>query len=155
MSAIIQGSQLRTLLFGDQVVKSKLALPQDTTAGLFVVSSGNVLVTSLIGQVTTAIQNQTCTLSLGLTPLTGTAENAGIATAGTITALEAGTYLTPGTTAGGALVGPAGHAGNAVDTCTPFVVPAGTITATTSANNTGNITWYLTYVPLDNGAAVS
>lgn len=154
MSAIIQGSQLRTLLFGDQVIKSKQALPQNTTGALFNVSGGNVLVTSLIGQVTTAIQNQACTLGLGISPNTGTAENAGIAAAGSITALEAGSYLTPGTSAGAAIVS-GGHAGNAVELPTPFVAPAGTITATTNANNTGNISWYLSYIPLDNGAAVS
>jgi hypothetical protein len=34
-------------------------------------------------------------------------------------------------------------------------VSAGTITWTTSASNTGAMRWYLTYVPLDNGAALS
>jgi hypothetical protein len=36
-----------------------------------------------------------------------------------------------------------------------LVVSAGTITWTTSASDTGTMAWYLTYVPLDNGALVS
>lgn len=159
MSAIIQGNQLRTLLFGDVVTKTGQALPADATANLFVVTGGNVLVTSLIGEVTTVCSSTATTVSLGLTPSgSGTLEHAGIAQAGAVTSCEVGTFVMPtasggtatalavGTKAGSALFGPP----------IPFVCPPGDITWTTSANNgTGVFTWYCTYVPLDNGAYVS
>ena len=158
MSAIIQGNQLRTLLFGDLVEKTSQALPNNTTATLFTVGGGNVLVTSMFGEVTTAASSTATTVSLGLAPTTGTAEHAGIAAAGSVTSVEIGTFVAPvpssgiagtlavGTKAGSALFGPP----------VPFVCPPGDITWTTSANNgTGVFTWYCTYVPLDNGAYVS
>lgn len=157
MSVIIQGYQLREIAFGVQVTKAAANLPQTATATLYTVATGNVLVTSLLGVVSgTAIQNQACTLALGTAPTTGTAETAGIASATSIINMEIGTWMTPQASSGvdGALV-VGGHAGNAVYLPTPFVVAPGTITWTTSASNTGKIAWYLTYVPLDNGATVS
>lgn len=157
MAAFIQGSQLRTLLFGSQVLKAAQALPQSATANLFTVAGGSVLVTSLFGVVSgTAIGATVTTLALGTAPTTGTANTAGIATATAITSLEIGTWVAPQASAGkaGALVAGA-HAGDAVFTPLPFVVPAGTITWTTSASDTGQMAFYLTYVPLDTGASVS
>ena len=48
-----------------------------------------------------------------------------------------------------------GHAGSVPWLSTPFVVPAGTITWTTGASDAGDMAWYLTYIPLDDGASVS
>ena len=156
MSAIIQGGQLRTLLFGDQVIKTAQALPNNTTSTLFTVAGGNVLVTSLLGVVSTACSATAQTIALGLAPSGGgTAEHAGICTAGTVTSLELGCWLSPGTSGGAAMV-TGGHAGNTVELPTPFVAPAGTVTWTTTANSvTGAVSWYLTYIPLDTGASVS
>jgi hypothetical protein len=36
-----------------------------------------------------------------------------------------------------------------------YIVPAGAISITTSATNTGAFKWTLTYVPLDDGASVA
>lgn len=159
MSVIEQGYQLRALIFGTQVTKAAAALPQTATATLFTVSGGSVLVTLLLGEVSgTAIQNQACTLALGTVPTTGTASSTGIATATAITNKEAGTWVAPQASSGaaGALV-VGGNAGAALFLQAPmaFVVPAGTITWTTSASNTGKMAWYLNYVPLDTGASVS
>lgn len=157
MSTIIQGYQLRTIAFGVQVVKSALALPQTATSTLFTVSAaGPVLVTSLIGVVSTAIQNQACTLALGTVPTTGTSSSTGLATATSISNKEAGTMVVPLVSAGvaGALV-VGSNAGASLFLPTPFIVTPGTITWTTSASNTGNMTWYATYVPLANGASLS
>jgi len=38
---------------------------------------------------------------------------------------------------------------------TPLIVSAGTITWTTSANNSGQMKWYFLWTALDNGAALS
>lgn len=156
MSVLIQGYQLRTIALGAQVTKSALALPQSATATLFTVAGGPVLITSLVGIVSTAIQNQACNLSLGTVPTTGTSSTTGIATATAITNKEAGTMVVPLVSAGvaGALV-VGGNAGASLFLPTPFVVSAGTITWTTSASNTGNMTWYATYVPVIAGASLS
>jgi hypothetical protein len=156
MATYIKTQALRELLLGLQVIKSAQALPQTATSTLYTVSGGSVLVTSLLGLVSTVIGSTATTLALGTVPTTGTAESAGIATATAITSSEAGTWMGPlaSSAKGGALaVGSDG--GKAIFLQTPFVVPAGTVTWTTSASTTGNITWYLTYVPLDTGASVS
>jgi hypothetical protein len=156
MSVIIQGAQLRAIAFGTQVVKGAQALPQTATATLFTVAGGSVLVTSLLGQFTVAAGATVTTLALGTVPTTGTASSTGIATATAITSLEAGTWVGVQASSGkaGALVA-GGNAGAALFVATPFVVPAGTISWTTSASDTGSMKWYLTYVPLDTGATVS
>jgi hypothetical protein len=162
MSVILQGPQLRTLLLGDQVVKSAQSLPAGTTATLFTVNSGNLIVTSLFGVVSTVIQTQACTIALGLHPTAGTAETAGVAAASaSISAYEVGTWLflqaateSSGTWAAGQLAS-GGHAGVPAFATYPFTAGPGTITWTTSATNTGAISWYATYIPLDTGAYLS
>ena len=159
MSVIIQGPQLRAIALGSLVTKAAAALPQTATATLFTVSGGSVLVTSLIGQVqAVAIGATATTLALGTVPTTGTAASSGIASATAITSKEIGTWVGVQAASGvaGALV-VGGNAGAALFLHTPagFVVPAGTISWTTSASDTGKMAWYLTYVPLDTGATVS
>jgi hypothetical protein len=162
VSTIIQGYQLRTLLLGTQVIKTALTLPQTATADLFTVAGGSVLVTSLLGLVTTALGATEPLMSLGLAPTTGTAEAAGVvaaseASGGTaLASIEAGSWITPGASSGLATKWVSGgHGGGSVFLSTPWVAPPGYITWTTGASDTGAITWYLTYVELDTGASVS
>lgn len=159
MANFIQGTQLRTLRKGLLVAKAAANLPQTTTGTLFTVSGGAVLVTSLIGVVTTVIAASDPVLTLGTAPTVGTAQTAGIATSTVLTSAEAGTLVTVGSSAGlptGLVVmATAAKAGATVFPGTEFVVSAGTITWTTGASKTGAMKWYLTYVPLDDGASVA
>jgi len=159
MSVIIQGYQLREIAFGVQVIKKAQVPPNSgASATLFTVAGGSVLITSLIGRVTTILSGTTGAIALGSKPTTGTEETAGIATAGVVGGAEVGTKMVPLAASGlaGALVVCGLHAGSVPFLPTPFVVDAGTIEVTTSvATMTGAIDWYLTYVPLDTGAAVS
>ena len=141
----------------NQVIKAAQNLPASATATLFTVS-GTVLISFFVGLVTTAIQNQACTLSLGNTPTGGSAANTSLALATSIIAKPVGTHVVPvfASGIGGtpviaslAQVTVPAASGNA------FVVPAGTITWTTSATNTGQMQWYLAYLPVDVGATVS
>jgi hypothetical protein len=156
MSVIIQGYQLREIAFGVQVIKTAVAFPQTATANLYTVATGNCLVTSLFGILTTATTTDP-EITLGLAPSNGgTAEVAGVASTTALTSKEVGTWLgvlSSSGKAGALVVGTA--SGSAVWATTPFVVPPGTITITTSASEAGAATWYLTYVPLDTGATVS
>lgn len=161
MGNFIQGTQLRTLQMGNLVTKAAQNLPQSATATLYTVAGGAVLVTSLIGVVTTAIASSDPVLSLGTAPTTGTAQTSGIATTTVLTSAEAGTLITVASSAGlptGLVaMATAAKAGSAVFTtlADSFVVSAGTITWTTGASKTGALKWYLTYIPLDDGASVS
>lgn len=159
MSVIIQGYQLREIAFGVQVTKSWTLPASATTQTLFTASGGLVVVTSLVGQVTTAIGSTATTLALGLgTPgVGGTLDTDGIGTATTITSQEIGTLITAQASSGlGGAVVVGSLAGSAAFLPAPFVINSATITATTSANAGGGvIKWYLTYIPVDTGATVS
>lgn len=159
MSNIVQGPQLRQLSRGIAVVKAAQALPQTATAALYTITGGAILVTGLIGVVTTAIQSSDPVLSLGTAPTVGTAQTSGLATTTVLTSAEAGTLVTVADSAGLptalAVMATAAKAGAVVFPAKPFVVSAGTITWTTGASKTGAMKWYLTYLPLDDGAAVS
>jgi hypothetical protein len=159
MPDFIQGSQLRRLALGSQVINGPFTPPASgSSSTLFTVAGGAVLVTSLLGRVTTALSGTTGAISLGSHPTVGTDEPAGIATAGVVGGAEIGTWVGPvaaSTGLAGALTANI-VAGNTVYATAPFVVNAGTIEVkTTVATMTGAITWYLTYVPLDTGASVS
>ena len=138
------------------VVKSAANLPQTATSTLYTVS-GTVLVQWMAGLVTTACGSTATNLSLGVTPTGGSALNTAISTATAITSKAVGTWFVPAFTSG------AGAAGVVVTGVTPvlpgstsqFIVPAGVITWTTSASDTGQMQWYLAYLPVDSGASVS
>jgi hypothetical protein len=158
MASDIKGQQLRRLLFGTQVIKRAQTPPNSgSSATLFTIAGGAVLVTSLLGRVTTALSGTTGALALGTKPTTGTEKTAGIATAGVVGGAEIGSFLTPIASAGlaGALTVNL-FAGSVVYLQNAFPVDAGVIEVTTSvATMTGGIDWYITYIPLDDGASVS
>jgi hypothetical protein len=165
MPNFIAGKQLRRLLYGEQVIKKAQVPPNSgSSATLFTVAGGQVLITSLVGRVTTVLSGTTGAVSLGATPTVGAAgaQVAGIATATVIGGGEVGmAYAVAATIAGAATVlangGASGVAGKSPFLAqSAFVVQAGIITITTSiATMTGAIDWYCTYVPLDDGASVS
>ena len=160
MSVLLHGYQLRAINFGVQVIKTAQAFPQTATSNLFTVAGGICLVTSLFGIVTTVVAGTDPQLTLGTAPTSGTAEVAGIASSTALTSAEVGTLITVQPSAGkpGALVvmATAAKAGNAVFLpAEGFLVNTGYITQTTSASETGAVSWYLTYIPMDTGASVT
>ncbi|HEY6276020.1 MAG TPA: hypothetical protein VIX86_06780 [Streptosporangiaceae bacterium] len=158
MSVILQGYQLDRLNFGTQVIKAAQAFPQTQTLTLYTVTGGLILVTALIGQVTTATTTDPgLTLGCGTPTVGGTLDTDGIATTTALTSAEVGTLVTvaassglPGALVVGTLAGSAAFLAGA-----PFVVNSGTITWTTSASHAGQMKWWLSYVPIDIGASVS
>lgn len=151
MATGIPGAQHRRLLFGTKVDRSTASLPATTQAAIFTVTGGRVLVTSLVGEVTTAIQNQACNLKVTANPTTGT--DVDVAANLNVQAKEAGTLLGITGLFSDALVG--ANAGAGVVPRNPVVLPVGTLDLVTSATNTGSVKWSLTYVPLDDGASVA
>ncbi|MBH1939079.1 hypothetical protein I5Q34_33290 [Streptomyces sp. AV19] len=149
MSVIIQGSQLRTVNFGTKVDKAAATVPQNALSALFTVSGGRVVVTGIVGEVTTVIGGTTPSAKLVANPTTGA--DSDITTATAITGDAVGN-LYGVSTVGGALgvlesVAPMPQE--------PFVLKAGTLDLHVSAADaTGAIKWSLFYVPLDDGASV-
>jgi hypothetical protein len=158
MATILQGTQERLLRYGNLITYSWTLPASATTNTLFTATGGLVIVTSLVGQVTTLIGSTATTLAVGLgTPgVGGTLDTDGIGTATTITSQEVGTLISPLASSGlGGALAVGSLAGSVVFQANPFVVNSATITATTSANAGGGvINWYLTYIPLDNGAYI-
>jgi hypothetical protein len=143
------------VLPGYTVVKAAQALPQTATATLFTVTGGTVLVRMVAGLVTTALGATATNLSLGNTPTGGASAPASIATAAAVASAVLGTLYVPVFTSG---VAAAPLQGNAIFTSDPtlsIIIPAGVITWTTSASNTGQMKWYIQYTALDAGASIS
>ncbi|WML79177.1 hypothetical protein [Streptomyces sp. VNUA74] len=151
MSVLIQGSQIRQISLGTKVDRATATLPQTTQGALFTVTGGRVLLTSLVGEVTTAIQNQACNVKVTSNPTTGT--DVDIAANLNVQADEVGCLYGITGLFSDALVG--ANAGAGVVPRNPVVLPVGTLDLVTSASNTGSVKWSLTYVPLDDGASVA
>src|SRR4051794_7652295 len=151
MTALLTGTQLRTLLLGNRVLRTAAVLPATATGHIFTVSGGRIVVTSLVGECTTICDSTATTLKVTSTPTTGTAVDLTSATA--ITSKEVGALASLPLTLGGALnVQNAGAA--EVPGALGFVVPIGNIDLITSATNTGAFKWSLTWIPYDDAGTV-
>lgn len=151
MTTIIANKDVRTIAAGIAVSRATATLPASALGHIFTVSGGRVLVRYLVGEVTTIIQAQACTVKVTGTPTTGTAVDWSAASS-SISGLEVGAHLTLPAAAATALV--QGNAGGSIVHQAEWIAAIGTIDITTSATNTGSVKWDLIYVPLDNGAQV-
>lgn len=148
MSVLIQGSQLRTIGFGQRAAKSTGTLAA-TTIPLFTIAGGKILLTSIVGEVTTAITVAN-SYKLQHNPTVGT-------TADLVAATDVGTVDTPA----GSLLGFQGLAADSIIQAPgkiatlkqPLVLTAGQIESV-SAGTDGVILWVVTWVPLDDGASL-
>ena len=135
---------------GIKVTKAAATLPASTSKDLFVIAGGRVLVTLLLGEVTTVIQAQACNLSVVHDATAG--GDTTLASVLEINADAAGqVYHVEGD--GTALVGASGGALSALG-AGGMVLSEGEIHILTSATNTGATSWDLWYFPLDDGASV-
>lgn len=145
-----QGGYAPTVSQFAKTSKASATVPATTTQNIFTVGGGRVLVRALIGEVTTAIQNQACNLKVTLTPTTGTATdlaaNVAIANdeAGTLYSVEGDETALLENSSGFISVAPSGG----------FACAPGVINIETSATNTGATKWDIYWLPLDKGAYV-
>lgn len=151
MTTLIKNADVRTMALGIAVSRATAALPATALGAIFTVTGGRILIRSLIGEVTTAIQAQACTVKVTSTPTTGTAVDL-CAVSASISGLEVGGKLTLPAAAATAMV--VGNAGGVIGDQAKWIVPIGSIGITTSATNTGSVKWDLIYVPIDSGAQV-
>lgn len=151
MSVLIAGPQIRQILLGTKVDRATANLPQTTQSALFTITGGRILLTSIVGEVTTIIQTQANNTKLVGNPTTGT--DVDICAVLSITAKEVGTLFGITGLFSDALVG--ANAGAGVLPRNPVVIPVGTLDLSCAASNTGQVKWSITYVPLDDNASVA
>lgn len=146
MSVIIQGTQQRNLLFGSSPISKSTGTLAASTVALFTIAGGRVAITSLFGVVTTSITVAN-SYKLQNNPTTGDTSDIVAATDIGTTDTTAGTVLGFDGAPASSIVKGAGGLGR------PLFLPVGQIESV-SAGTDGAITWYLTYVPYDDGATV-
>jgi hypothetical protein len=153
MSTLINGSELRSIALGRYVTKS--ASPANATTSLFTVS-GLVLITGIVGLVTTVMSGTATSINLNHDPTIGSAAN--LCGATVVTSDAAGTlYGYIGADITTLLVSSGTGAPSEAYTqlaSVKTVLNSGVIGCVGTAANTGVVAWHLTYVPISEGASV-
>jgi hypothetical protein len=153
MSSTPRGTRLRQITFGTRVDRATAALPQTAASAIFTISTGRVLVTAIFGEVTTVIQTQANNTKLTFDP-TDAGATQDLCAVNSITADAVGTIYsitgTPATAMSDALNFMPPNLGLQ----RPLLLKPGQILLDCAASNTGSVSWSLTYLPLDEGAAV-
>jgi len=139
------------MILGDVVQLATATLPQTAASTLFTITGGRVLVTSIVGEVTTVIETLANNTKLTANPTTGTSVD--MCAVLDISADEVGCLYGITGDPADALVGT--NAGLTVGMKNGLVVNEGTIDLDCAASATGSIKWTLHYIPIDVGATVS
>lgn len=139
-------------LYGQRVVSDVTTIAGASTKSLFTVAGGRVVVTSLVGEVTTIVQAQANATKLTFNP-DGAGATSDLCATLDINGDAVGLYY--------------GVTGDFSDAMTegvqsleapafggPFILSEGVIGVATAANSTGAIQWTISYVPLDDGASI-
>lgn len=148
MSTGLAGKQQRNLRLGGAPVSKATGTLAATTVALFTVAGGRVMVTGMFGLVTTDITVSN-SYKLQFNPTAGDTLDLSAATTIGATDVVAGTLIGfgQGTTAAPALITGASYWHGSL------FLPVGQIEHV-SGGTDGAITWYLTYVPFDDGATL-
>jgi hypothetical protein len=132
------------------VERTAANLPQTAQTAYFTVT-GKVLISDIVGEVTTVVEGGTNNLELYSNPTVGA--DVALCAAVDIDADAVGTmYHITGTLADAMI---ATTSGAFPSQLTPIIVAAGTIDVKTSASKTGATKWVLYYLPLTAGASVT
>jgi len=131
------------------VSRTTATLPATTQTPYFTVT-GRVLVTQIVGEVTTEVQAQACNMDLWSNPTVGA--DVALCAVVDINGDAVGTLYAITGTVTDAMISATSGAFTAQ--ASALVVTAGTIDLKTSATNTGATKWTLHYIPLDSGSTV-
>lgn len=140
-----KGRAYRRRILGAKVEKATAATPNGAVDPLFNIVGGRVILTSLIGEVTTIIQGATTNIKIQANPTTGTTVD--IAADLNASGDEVGALYGITGKFGDAIQG--GTAGATVICTSPVVLEIGVIQLECGESTTGNIKWSATYMPLD------
>ena len=141
---------------GLRVDRATDSLPATTDEALFNIVGGRVLVTRIIGEVTTAIQNQANATKLKHNP-TGTGSDVDLCATLNIANDAIGTYYSITGVLADALNSTSLWAIVPADAIAAqgLVLGPGDIELDCAATNTGSVKWSVWYVPLDDGAYIA
>ncbi len=142
---MISGSAYRKLLTGEGVVSKSTGTLAATTVPLFTIAGGLVMVTSIVGLVTTSITVAN-SYKLQINPTTGDTSDLVAATDIGTTDTLAGTVISFDGAPASSIVKGAGTLHR------PLILPIGQIEHV-SAGTDGVITWYVTWVPYSSDSA--
>lgn len=149
MSVILRGAGS----LGQKVDRATAALPQSTASALFTVSTGRVLVTAIVGEVTTVIQTQANATKLTFDPTDAGATQDLCATLD-ITADAVGTMYSITGTPATALQDALNFVPSSKMLAQPIILKPGSVLLDCAASNTGSVKWTLAYWPIDTGSTV-
>jgi hypothetical protein len=136
---------------GQRVNRAAAALPATTQSPLFTIAGGRILLTYIVGEVTTAIQNQANNTQLVYNH--ATASDVDLCADLNIANDAVGEQYSITGTFADAMV--SGFALAATIMANPILLQEGTIDLDCAATNTGAVAWTLFYLPLDDGAVVT
>lgn len=154
MSVLNPGAQFLKGIVGIPVHRATATIAADQD--LFSVDGGAVMLTGFLGRVTTEIGAGSQDFAVHLDPDDG-GSNVILADASTPLAVDGdvvGTLYTLNPTAAGDLVATTDVAYNA-KLATPIVLQPGDIVLDVTGTEAGSVEWWVFYVPLDDGAAVT
>lgn len=167
MSYLPDPKGIRAALLGTKVDRATATIPQSTTTSIFTVSGGRVVITSIVGEVTTVIGGTTVNFNLVYTPSGGAAADLCAATActsdavGTLYSLVSGIAADLLSIQSYTVAASVPVLASEVPNVTfaqllrePIVVDAGAVGFKTSASTTGAVKWSMTYIPYDDAATV-
>ena len=134
-----------------KVTRAISPLPQTKTETLFTVAGGKVKLTSLVGQITTAISADANAAKILHTPTEGSVID--LCATIDINAYAKGDVLSVTGIFADTLM-PATKGGAAPGMTKPIILKAGALGMNCAASKTGNIQWIAEYIPLDDGATL-
>ena len=152
MTVFINAEDIRAIALGIRVQFATATLPQGAASTLFTITGGQILVVSLIGEVTTVIETQANNTKIVVNP-TATGVDQDLCAVLNITADAVGELYTISGTVGDAMRSDL-LIGNPILTSS-LVLSEGVIELDCAASNTGSVKWDLIYVPLDTAATVA
>jgi len=147
---ILDLSFIRDSKIGRIVERDLATLPAGVAGALFTIAGGKVLITSIVGEVTTVIQTQANNTKLTANPTVGTAVD--MCAVLDISADEVGCLYGITGTPANALIGT--NAGLTPEMAKGLILNSGTIDLDCAATNTGAIKWTIHYVPIDKDATI-
>ena len=148
MATGISGKAQRRNNYGVTVERAAQTVPATGNTTIFNVTGGRVILTYLIGEVTTVMSATATNLKISAVGTVSTVST-DLCSNTAVTSLAVGNQFSP------SAIGSAATVGSAVVQNNETVIPVGIIRITTDATNTGAMRWTLLYVPLDDGAVVT
>lgn len=151
MTIILDPTSLLAGFRGAKVERPTAALPQTAAGALFTITGGRILLTGLIGEVTTVIQTQADNTKLTFDP-TDAGATQDLCAVLDITADAVGTmYSITGTPATAMQDGLNFLSPNKL-LAQPAILKPGSILLDCAASNTGSVKWTAFWVPVDGAA---